>query len=402
MILRNCLLVATQDKKRQVMQNVDVLLSGNKIKKIGKNIKVDTDTCVLDCKGKIVMPGLINAHTHLPMGLLRGLAEDKELHLWLKQVVARERKLSLTELKEGALLGCNESLRFGTTSVADMYEPIEATIDAAKSGIRTFLFPAFPTISMRERGKDTVRSISLPKVKENMTIGLGPHSIYSCSEKTLIKINEYAKKHGLLKMIHLAETREEQYECKKKHGLLPLQYLDNISFLDERTILVHAVWLTKEELRLIAKRKSSVVHCPASNMKLASGGVMPFKEMMAARVNVALGTDSVVSNDNLDMFEEMKFAALLHKHHYWDARIADAQTVLDMATINGAKALHRRDLGVLEEGKIADIITLNIPDYVGEVSAKNLARYLVYSASGSDVCDVIVDGKLVIEKKVLL
>jgi len=404
MLLKDCRFVLTQDAKRKILENVDILIQKNTIREIGKGLRVEKNEKVLDCSSKIVLPGLINAHTHLGMGLLRGVSDDKELHEWLADVVGREGKLTEQELYEGSLAGCKESLRFGTTTVADMYYPLAPTAEAViDSGIRSWLFISYFNAISPDLDSDKIREFLLSEEHQahrRITMGLAPHSPYGCTEELIKGIISYSKKKALPKMIHLAETRKEQYDIKREKGKLPGTYLYDMGFLNGSTLLVHSVWLTKEELRMIAKAGAHVVHCPVSNMKLCSGGVMPLKEMQKAGITVALGTDSVASNNNLDLFEEMKVAALLHKQHYWDPTIADAQTVLDMATLNGAKALGMEGkLGILAAGTLADVITLDIPLHLTPLEKARVVSHLVYSANGNDICDVIVDGKLVLREK---
>lgn len=383
MLLKNCRYVVTQNASRTIHQETDILIEGNRITGIGI---FPGDG--IDCSRKLVMPGLINMHTHLGMGLLRGLGEDEELKEWLHQVVAAESAMNDEGFHEGSLLGSRESLHFGTTTVADMYAPMDPTVRAlTETGLRAYVFPAFPSLDMRKDGKKELGEITLPVGNELVHVGVGPHSIYTLSGQAIKKLKQIGKKF----CIHVAETREEQYACKKQHGCLVIEYLDKLGVLDTNTILVHGIWMTKREINILKQRGCTVVHCPISNMKLASGGVIPLKELMHAGVRVTLGTDSVVSNNNLDMFEEMKTAALLHRHHYWQPSIVSAQQMLDMATIHGADALDL-ECGRIEEGKLADIITLEIGPHLTPIDEKTLVNHLVYSANGNDVRDVIVDG----------
>lgn len=390
MLLKQCSYLVTQDAQRRILEDVDVLIEHGSIAKVGKGLEASGE--VIDCSGRIVMPGLINAHTHLAMGLLRGYSDDKELHDWLGDIWKKEEAMTDEEFYEGALAGCKESLRFGTTTVADMYHTIEPVARAAhEAGIRAWLFPD-PCIAFKEVPLSIVETLTKHYDGSLLTFGYGPHSIYTSDEAQLKELRAAAKRKPV--MIHLAETRKEQYECKQQRGELPAEYLSRIGFMNEATMLVHSVWLTKRELQLIADAGATVVHCPVSNMKLASGGVMPLKEMQERGITVGLGTDSVCSNNNLDMFEEMKVAALLHKQHYWDATVADAQTVLDMATVNGARCLGAADhIGSIEEGKRADIITLDPGIHCTPLEKERVVSHLVYSANGNDVRDVIVDGK---------
>lgn len=395
MLLKNCRFVVTQDSERRILENTDVLLEGNKIRAIGQNL---SGTDILDCSDRIVMPGLVNAHAHMAMTHLRGLSDDKELNEWLKDVWEYEKKFIDEDISKGAYLGIAESLRFGTTSVMDMFYRAAVSGEAAQNlGIRY--------IGAQSYAKDNPLSgeIHLPRaISGRVGFCLGPHSIYQATEEDLRTVRRIAAQNNALVTIHLAETRKERAEFVRENGMLPVEYLDRIGFLGDDVLLVHCVWLTKRELDIIARRGCKVIHCPQSNMKLASGGVMPLQEMRSRGIAVALGTDSAVSNNSLDMFREMHTAALLHKQHYWDATAADAQHVLDMATLHGALALGI-DVGSIVEGKLADIITLDCNDVnLLPLQRDRVVSHLVYAANGMNVAEVMVDGKLLVEGKVFV
>lgn len=421
MILKNCRYVVTQNINREILENKDIFISDNIIESItsSKKIKevtlkeekeVDKKTnTTIDCSNKIVIPGLINLHTHIAMHSLRGLCDDEELNLWLKKVVEKESKFDESTIAKNSESAINEMIRYGTTTFVDMYYPIKPIIKVAKEKeIRCILGSAIYSLLGNENKQfnETIKLIKNANKVSNFdnngdkTNGMAkvvfaPHSIYTCSEKLLKKVSKYCNDEKQIKIIHLAETRNERVECFKKHKKLPLEYLDSIGFLDSNTILVHSIWLTKGELDIIKKRNCKIVHCPVSNMKLASGGVMPLTEMHNRKILVGLGTDSVVSNNNLDMFEEMKVCGLLHKQHRWDATAAPVQKILDMTTIDAAKIIGMESqLGSIEKGKFADIITLEMKDNLLDTTKKNVLSNLVYSASGLNVSDVIVNGKL--------
>ncbi len=224
---------------------------------------------------------------------------------------------------------------------------------------------------------------------------VSPHAIYTESKKELQEINEFCLRHNLMKRIHVAETRKERFDIQKKFGKLPIEYLKEIGFLDSETILVHCIWITKGEIRLISHAKAMVSHTPVSNMKLASGGVMPLTEMLEEKVIVGLGTDSVASNNSLNLFQEMKFAALLHRHHKWNPSIFSAQKVLDMASIDSAKVLGLdKEIGSIEEGKKADLISLNIDSNLLPISLENIVSNIVFCNAENNLSEVIIDGKL--------
>lgn len=404
MLIRNASFIVTQNPKREIFQGASLRIEGNFIQEIGK-LTAKKDEEIIDATDCVVIPGLINAHTHLGMTLLRGYSDDKELHEWLNDIITEEKRQSEKGVYDGARLGCEESLLSGTTTLLDMYTPSEPCAKAASdTGIRVIICPAFFDAFMKI-SEETLLDFAWQRKYDNhprVRIGYGPHSIYGCSGPLIQRIFSRAKETKRLMTIHMAETRKERYDCQKQHGKLPLQYLDSLGVLGPNVSLVHSVWLTKEEIRTIGKSGASCIHCPTSNMKLAGGGVLALREMQEAKVNVALGTDSTGSNNRLDMFSEMKMCALLQKHHYWDPTIASAQTVLDMATLHGAKALHmEKETGSLEVGKKADIVIIPITHRMRPAMKERIVSHLVYSVEGSDVDTVIVDGIVKVRNKKL-
>lgn len=402
MLLKNCRFVVTQNKNRDILQHVDIEIEKDKIKKIGKNLQIKNagkKTEIIDCSNKIVMPGLINTHTHIGMHSLRGICDDEELPAWLDKVVAAEKKFTAKQIQENATHACEEMLLSGTTTFVEMYTPLEPILQAVKKyPIRAILCPVIygflgDVKKQLAAAKKLIDGFSHPLI----TLGLGGHSLYTCDKETLIAIKNFAKEKKLLTPIHLAETRKERFDCFDKYNKLPAEYLADIGYLDKRTLLVHSIWLTKGEVRLIAQQKAAVAHCPVSNMKLSSGGVTPLMEMFDEGIVVGLGTDSVASNNNMDIFKEMMIAGLLHKHHRWDSKTAPVQKLLDMATIEGAQAIGReKEIGSLEKGKKADIITLAIGTGHWPLHEKNVLSHLVYATNGNSVEDVLIDGQFAV------
>ncbi len=404
MLLKNCRFVVTQNEKREILENTDIEIEGNTIKKIDKNIKRKPENKIkdqtIDCSNKIVMPGLINTHTHIGMHSLRGICDDEELPKWLDKVVAAEKKFTAKQIEQNAEHACKEMLRSGTTTFVEMYTPIESVIAGVKKhSIRAVLCPVIYGFlgNVKEQlatSKKLIDGFSHPLI----TLGLGAHSIYTCDEQTLKDIKYYAHRKNLLTPIHLAETRKERFDCFDKNKKLPAEYLASLGFLNNKTLLVHSIWLTKGEVRIIAQHKSAVAHCPVSNMKLSSGGVTPLMEMFEEKVVVSLGTDSVASNNSMDMFKEMMICGLLHKQHRWDPKAAPVQKLLDMATIDGAKAIGmEKEIGSLEAGKKADIIIVEIAENHWPISKENVLSHLVYSTTGKNVSEVLVDGNVVVK-----
>lgn len=395
MLLKNCRYIVTQNSSRDIIENYDILLEKNRIKKIAKNIPTNRNK-VLDCANKIIMPGFINAHTHIGMQSLRGICDDEELPTWLNKVITAEKKLNSKQIKENAAMACKEMLNNGITCFLDMFYPMQPIAEAvSQTGMRAVLFPAIYEAAgnQQQQWKDMEQLRETYKNNNLIDMGIGPHSIYMCSKQMLKKIKTYANNNNLLISMHIAETRKERYDIFKKTKKLPVQCLENIGFLGDNVILIHAIWLTKGEVATLGKTKTKVVHCPISNMKLSSGGVTPLMEMFDNNVVVALGTDSVASNNSLNLFEEMKICGLLHKHHRWDARAATVQQILDMATINAAKIINKEnELGSIEEGKLADIITLEIKENLWPTSKETILSNLIYACQTKNVEDVFING----------
>ncbi len=401
-ILKNCRFAITQNEKREILENIDVEIEGNKIKKIAKGIQ---NAHVIDCSNKIVLPGLINTHTHIGMHSLRGICDDEELPAWLDNVVAAEKKFTAKQIQQNAEHACKEMLLSGTTTFVEMYTPIEPVLAGVKKhALRAILCPVIYGFlgNVKEQlaaAKKLIDEFSHPLI----SLGLGAHSMYTCDEQTLKDIKYYAHRKQILTPIHLAETRKERFDCFDKHKKLPAEYLASLGFLNEKTLLVHSIWLTKGEVRIISQHASTVSHCPVSNMKLSSGGVTPLMEMFEEHVVVGLGTDSVASNNSMDMFKEMMICGLLHKQHRWDPKAAPVQKLLDMATIDGAAAIGlEKEIGSLEAGKKADIICLDVAENHWPLSKENVLSHLVYSSTGRNVSDVLVDGRIAVtERKIV-
>lgn len=408
LLIKNADWVATQNEKRDVLQRTSILIRDGVIEEVGTSAgSADVE---LDAKGKIVLPGLINTHTHLSMTMFRGFADDMVLQDWLqKKIWPLEAKHTDETCYFGALLGSAEMIMSGTTSFADMYFHMDAVAKAVgESGLRGFLsygmvdqFDQAKALLERENTRkffEHVQALDNPLIR----FALGPHAPYSCSEETLLWAKDFAEKIGAIVHVHIAETRREQADFQKQHGMRVVEYLDKIGALSKNMLAAHCVWLTKSEIELLAKAGVSVAHCPVSNMKLASGGVAPLPEMFDRGIAVGLGTDGASSNNTLDMFETMKVCALLHKAHRWDPTVLNAQKVLDLATIGGARALGvEREIGSIEIGKRADIILINgkRPNMMPIHGKDTVVSDLVYSVSSGNVDTTIVDGNVLMQNR---
>ncbi len=365
----------------------------------------------IDVEGAIVMPGLVNAHTHLPMVLFRGLADDLPLMTWLNDYMfpAEARHVRPDTVRSATQLACAELLLSGTTTCCDGYFHASAVAEAVReSGIRAVLgqgvidFPA-PGVPDPKQNIDKAREFvdQWQSIDPKISTSIFCHAPYTCSEKTLKQAKAAAAELGVLFQIHVAETRSEVEQFRSKHGTTPVRYLDRIGVLDDRTLVVHGVWLDAEDIRALAKRECPVVHCPESNMKLGSG-IAPVAGLIEAGVTVALGTDGAASNNDLDLFREMDTVAKLHKLATGEPIVADARTVLRMATLRGASAIGLdHEVGSFEVGKAADLVVLDpchpalVPDFHPE-------SLVVYAADGSAVKDVMVAGRFLVKDRRLL
>ena len=378
----------------------DILIEGNKIEKIGKNLNLRADEKIDGKEQKAVLPGLINCHCHSAMTLFRGYADDLPLKEWLeKKIWPLEAKLTKEDVYWGTKLACLEMIKTGTTCFNDMYWSEEASVEAAEEmGIRAkigLVVLDFLPMGKRENIEKYWKAFKKRKFK-TVTFSIAPHSIYTVSKESLIWAKNFAKKNNLLLHIHLSETEKEVKDCQKKYKLRPVEYLNKIGFLNQDCILAHSIWLSEKEIKILTQRRCNVVYNPCSNMKLASG-IFPYRKIRKAGINICLGTDGPASNNNLDLFEEMKFGTLLQKVKEKDPTVASASEIFEIATKNGAKAL-KINAGEIRVGKLADLILIDL-NQVCLIPGHNLISDIVYSCSGTCVSDVIVNGKILMRDR---
>lgn len=397
-LIRNTTIV-TQDENRKLIYG-DIYIEDDIICDISDHrLSVEADY-VIDGTHKVALPGLINTHTHVPMTLLRGYGDDMGLQEWLEQCIwPVEAKLSKETVTIATKLAFLEMISSGTSTFLDMYF-FEDTIGdvALQMGIRGMLGFAFidhgtPEYSYDELFPACHQFMRKFQNNEYITPLLAPHGVYTCGPETLAQVKDIAHMYDSLIHIHCSETRDEVYSVEKIYGRRPVAQLIEAGLLSDHMLLAHCGWITKQEIKDIANAHASVSHCPVSNMKIATGGFAPVPEMLEHGISVSLGTDGAASNNTLDMFETMKFTALLHKQHRWDPKILPAQTVLDMTTINAARSLHKQDsLGSIEIGKKADIILVDF--HVPHLTpCHDTISHLVYATNGSDVCTTIINGR---------
>jgi 5-methylthioadenosine/S-adenosylhomocysteine deaminase len=383
-------------------QPTDILIEGAYIKQLNP-VSAEADI-VIDGGGKAAIPGLVNAHTHAAMTLLRGIGDDMPLMPWLKEKIwPNEAKLTYEDVYWGARLACLEMIKSGTTAFLDMYYMLPATAEAVKdAGIRGVLscacFDRFNS-GMAEQSKQEIQTLFAGRdaYGSRVTFALGPHAIYTVSGALLQWIDAFSKEHGVAIQIHLSETEEEVRNAVKQFGCTPVRYLYQLGVLSRRLSIAHALYVDEEEIRILADHGVKVVHNPASNMKLASGTAFKFTEMRKAGITVGIGTDGCSSSNNLDMIEAMKLASLLGKAWRKDPQALTASEMLYAATAQGADILGL-NAGRIEAGAPADLclIDLNIPAFTPN---HNFVSNLVYAANGSCVDTVICGGKILMQNK---
>ena len=407
-------IVVTVDGARNIYDPGSIAIDGATIAGVGPAADIAarfTAAEQIDAEGTIVVPGFVNAHAHAPMVLYRGLADDMRLQEWLEKYIfpAEAKTVSRDMVRAGTRLAALEMIQSGTTAFADMYYYEEEIARATKAaGLRGVLgqtiirFPV-PDAKTPEEGLARTEAFLKAFADDDLIVpAVAPHAPYTLESKTLLASRALATKYGAPMLIHVAETEAELADSKKAHaGLTPVGYLQAIGFFGPRTLINHGVWVDAADMTILRSHQVGVSHNPESNMKLASG-IAPVPEYLASGITVALGTDGAASNNDLDMLEAMRFAALLHKVKTGDPQALPARTVLDMATINGARVLGLEKLiGSIEAGKRADLAL------VSTAAARMTPLYdpvshLVYAAHGEDVTTVLVNGRVLMRDRKML
>jgi 5-methylthioadenosine/S-adenosylhomocysteine deaminase len=400
-LIKNATLLSMGDKEEPV-ENVEVAIEKDKIKYIGEVPEDFYAEKVIDARESLVMPGLIDGHTHIAMSLFRNYADDLPLMEWLKtRIWPLEEKLTAQDVYWGSMLGVAELIRSGVTCFSDMYFFMEETAKAVEeAGIRAVLARGLVG-GDNDDGRRFEETRKLYKSWHNgaggrIKVMVGPHAPYTCSPGYLRKVVELARELNVGIHIHIAESADEVEESLKNYGKSPVRHIYDLGLFDIPTVAAHCVHLSDEDIEILAENKVSVVNNPTSNLKLASG-FAPVEKMIKKGINVALGTDGPSSNNNLNMFEEINLAAIINKSVNHDATSIPAITAIKMATVNGAKALGlEREIASIEVGKKADLIIIDTqkPHFYPR---HNIISAVAYSAQASDVKTVIVDGKIVME-----
>ena len=405
--------VVTMDAQRRVIYDGAVVVDGGRIVAVGPRaeiIKNYTAREIVNARGQAVIPGLINGHTHVPMVLFRGIADDLDLDKWLTQYIFPAEAKNVTEdfVRVGTQLGLSEMIRGGTTTYCDMYYFEDAIADeTAKAGVRGVLgetiidFPVADNKTHEQAMAYAERFVKKWQGHALITPALAPHAPYTVSAQHLKAVRSLSDKLSAPIVIHIAETQKEVSDSQRDKGASPIQYLAGLGFLNDRVIAAHVVFPEDGGLATLKQYGVGVVHNPQSNMKLASG-VAPVPEMLRENLRLGLGTDGAASNNDLNMWEEMDTAAKLHKLISRDPKVVTAEEAFMMATSGGARALHlEKEIGSLEAGKRADLVLVNL-DELNQTPLYNIYSALVYSTKANDVRSVIIEGKFVMRNRRLL
>lgn len=406
-------IVVTMDGTRRVLNPGSVAIAGTTIAAVGEPGAIAAGFKgreTIDARGRVVMPGLINTHTHAPMVLYRGLADDLVLMDWLQKYIfpAEAKTVSPAFVRTGTQLAALEMIRSGTTAYVDMYyfeeEIARATKEAGLRGVLGQTIIEFPVPDAKTPADGLARAEAFIKQyqKDDLIVpAVAPHAVYTNAADTLVQSRDLAVRYGVPLVIHLNETEDESRMSLERHKLRPVALLDNLSFWKSLVIAAHGVWVTADEIAVLKKNNVGVAHNPESNMKLASG-TAPVQEYLKAGVALGLGTDGAASNNDMDMFEAMRQAAFLHKLVSRDPRAVSAQTALEMATVGGARVIGQQNrVGSVEAGKLADMLIVRM-DQARQTPMYDPVSHLVYVTRGDDVETTIVNGKILMrDRKVL-
>ena len=408
LLLKDALVVPmTAAEGEQVWMHGSVGVVGNRIallteedEAVERFLAAYPDARVMDCAGKAVIPGLINTHCHAAMTLQRNRADDIPLMAWLNDHIwPFESKQTKEDIALGMTLGMAEMLLGGITSFVDMYFEEDHCVEVVdRMGMRAVLGCSYFDATIDEVLRSAERAVKAAKGKERIRISIAPHAPYTVSEENLQRGKRFAEEHGLDYMVHAAETQDELTYVAEKYQTTPVRLLDRLGLLDSRTVLAHCVWVDEEEMALMRERGVTVSHNVQSNMKISSG-VAPVTAMLREGVCVTLATDGSSSNNDLDLWEEMRSAAFLQKVEQMNPLVLPAYEVLKMATVNGARAMgHEGELGVIREGALADLVVIDLEKPHLQPMHDPVAD-LVYCGKASDVDTVIVDGRIVVENR---
>ena len=398
-LIKNCNLISMSEDRKMYEPNIDILIENNKIKKIDKNINEDCEK-VINASGKVVMPGLINTHSHISMSIFRETVDGLKTQDWLTQKIwPMEDKLTNEDIYYATMLSCIEMIETGCTCINDMYFMTEDIIKAAlESGVR---LQTTRTL-MGHNKEDLIRLDELNNLLENykyetITFNAGIHGLYTSNEEYVKKCVDFAEEKNLPIHMHFCENTQEREDIKRDYNVEEPSDVIKRDFKGIHNILAHSVKVSDKDIENLKETNTYISHCPVSNLKLGCG-IAPITEMVKEGLCVSLGTDGQGSGSNLDMFETMKFTALLQKGINENPEDLLAYEVLKMATINGAKALKLNETGKIEEGKLADLIIINMGETITN-PINNIFAEIVYNVKGSNVDTTIVNGKVLMENR---
>jgi 5-methylthioadenosine/S-adenosylhomocysteine deaminase len=405
-------IVVTMDSQRRLVEDGALIVRGDSIAAVGKksDLAANFSGKTIDASGMLVLPGFVNGHAHAAMSLFRGIADDHLLNDWLQKYIFPAEASNVTEefVTWGTRLGLLEMIRGGITTFADMYYFEDAVARVAKeAGMRGVLGQTIVDFAAPDCRTSSAALKYLETYLQKwagdplVTPAAAPHSIYTVSENCLREAARLARRHGAPILIHLAEGQFESEFAQREHGCSPVRYLEKIGVLGADVTAAHCIWEDAEDIESLARHSVGCVHNPSSNMKLASG-IMPVLELRASGAAVGLATDGAASNNRQDMFFEMDLAAKLQKISRMDPRALPAIQVVEMATIEGARALHmERKIGSIEEGKQADLVLIDL-SAPHATPMYNVYSQLVYALKASDVCTVMIAGKIIMEDRKML
>ena len=398
-LIKNCNLISMSEDRKMYEPNIDILIENNKIKKIDKNINEDCEK-VINASGKVVMPGLINTHSHISMSIFRETVDGLKTQDWLTQKIwPMEDKLTNEDIYYATMLSCIEMIETGCTCINDMYFMTEDIIKAAlESGVR---LQTTRTL-MGHNKEDLIRLDELNNLLENykyetITFNAGIHGLYTSNEEYVKKCVDFAEEKNLPIHMHFCENTQEREDIKRDYNVEEPSDVIKRDFKGIHNILAHSVKVSDKDIENLKETNTYISHCPVSNLKLGCG-IAPITEMVKEGLCVSLGTDGQGSGSNLDMFETMKFTALLQKGINENPEDLPAYEVLKMATINGAKALKLNETGEIEEGKLADLIIINMGETITN-PINNIFAEIVYNVKGSNVDTTIVNGRVLMENR---
>ncbi len=401
-LIKNAVLLDMVGEKPNI-RKTDILIDENKISKIEDKIE-DKDAKVIDAKEMVVMPGLVNTHTHLAMSIFRGYKDDQKLMDWLENAIFPvEDKLSPDDIYWNSFLSCIELIKSGTTTFNDMYFRMDKTIQAVKeSGLRGVIAWSITDTSIKDkitRTREYHEKYNYPDSR--IKIYVSAHAPYSCSPDTMELCVDLAKELETGLHIHLSETLQEEKIIKERYNKTGTEYLNDLHVFDVPVVLAHGIYISDSDLEILKNIKGGISHNPISNCKLSSG-ICDVTKLRKNNINVGIGTDGIGSTTTLDMFEEMRTAAYLQKINTMEPTSINAYEILKMATIEGARVLNLdHEIGTVEVGKKADLIFINT-NKTHLYPENDLCTNLVYSANGSDVDTVMIDGKIIMQNRKLL